>query len=188
MSSTIEQDQDQDGKEERNLPSAIDRDQDEEIRAFLSGSSIQTVHKQAPIPQAQYKDRVSMLYAHNGYDVFTAEGLLKWQTYAIDKVAEVQPKLTTDSTFKGIPTMTAEQQRELQASREEGEETALSADVRLSPCYSIPFQRAILQLSLLSITPSSTISIKYPSPSSFRIVSPIPSDRSEANFLPFLAR
>ncbi|KAL8841352.1 MAG: hypothetical protein Q9170_000983 [Blastenia crenularia] len=99
-----------------------------ENAAFLSGSGATT--KRKPVPQSFYppEKRDIMLHDHDGYDVWTKEGLRAWQTHAIDIIAGDQPKLTKEPTFRGPKKITPTQRKELQELQSAGESAALSAD------------------------------------------------------------
>lgn len=112
----------------------VDMDLEEEVHAFLSGGGGNSLDRKPAVPQSEFlsQDRDKMLEQHDSYDVFTPEGLRDWQIKAMSAAAGTQPLLGRDLGFKDNKAVTAAQRKELLQHRQEGEQTALSVDVRIT--------------------------------------------------------
>lgn len=60
------------------------------IEEFLKGGGV--MKRTAPRPQNLFEDRQKMLTYHEQHDVFTKDGLLKWQHHALDSVSGQVPR------------------------------------------------------------------------------------------------
>ena len=111
----------------------VDMDLEEEVLTFLSGGGGNPLDRKPAVPQSEFlsQDRDRMLEQHDGHDVFTPEGLRDWQIKAMSAAAGTQPLLGLDLGFKDNKAVTAAQRKELLQHRQEGEQTALSIDVRI---------------------------------------------------------
>ncbi|KAL8646788.1 MAG: hypothetical protein Q9210_005932 [Variospora velana] len=108
----------------------IDEAEEAQALAFLTGGGVAS--RKPPIPQSEFSpdDRARMLEQHDGYDVFTAEGLLGWQEMVIDKVAMKGPqaKARKEIPLKGDKSVSKELRETLRQAHEEGEAEALKTD------------------------------------------------------------
>ena len=112
------------------------------LRQFLSDGS--TIARKKSIPQSYFDStqRSEMLLYHENFEVFTEEGLLRWQHHVLDKVCGQMPKALKDNSILKLNKKVRE---ELQQAQTDSETALLSAEVFIQSHISLKLSLTCLE-------------------------------------------